>query len=69
MSSLDWPGAKAYAKAARKPWRVNGELAGYTKFARNLAHVFIRNAGHVAPYDQPAWLFDMINRFTKGKAF
>jgi carboxypeptidase C (cathepsin A) len=29
----------------------------------------VRNAGHMVPYDQPKWSFDLINRFTSGKPF
>ena len=49
--------------------RVGKELAGYSKKVGNLVQVLVRNAGHMVPYDQPRWAFDMINRFTSGKDF
>lgn len=69
VSSLEWPGASLYSRVPRRQWKVNGEIAGYTKFARNLAYVLIRNAGHTSIYDQPLWIYDMVNRFTRGKPF
>ncbi|XP_021952134.1 venom serine carboxypeptidase [Folsomia candida] len=69
ISNLDWPGSNQFSRTPRRPWKVNGEIAGYTKFARNLAYVLVRNAGHVAPYDQPLWMYEMINRFTRGSPF
>ena len=29
----------------------------------------VRNAGHILPYDQPKWAFDMIQRFIQDKEF
>ena len=48
---------------------VGGELAGYAKEVGNFTQVLIRNAGHMVPYDQPKFAFDLINRFTRGKKF
>jgi vitellogenic carboxypeptidase-like protein len=69
LNSMKWQGAKIFSRSPKRIWKVNGEIAGYTKFARNLAYVFIRNAGHIAAHDQPLWTFDMINRFTGEKPF
>ena len=35
----------------------------------NFRQVMVRNAGHILPYDQPKWAFDMIQRFVAGKSF
>ena len=48
---------------------VGGDLAGYAKTVGNFTAVLVRNAGHMVPYDQPKWAFDLINRFTSGKSF
>ncbi len=69
IRSLKWKGTEDYHHAERKIWKVNREIAGYSKSSRNLIYLFIRNAGHVAPHDKPEWTFDMINRFTAGKSF
>ena len=29
----------------------------------------VRNAGHLVPYDQPLWAYDMIRRFVEDKSF
>jgi len=69
ISTLKWSGADAFSKAERKLWKVGADLAGYAKSYKNFAQVIVRNAGHMVPYDQPKWSFDMINRFTAGKPF
>ena len=70
LRQLQWKGAAQFQKADRKIWRVGSkEIAGYVKKAKNLTYVLVRNAGHMIPYDQPKWAFDMINRFTAGKPF
>jgi carboxypeptidase C (cathepsin A) len=46
-------------------WRVNGEVAGWRKTCLNLSQYFIRNAGHMGITDQPEWMLDMINQFTR----
>lgn len=48
---------------------VGNDLAGYSKQVGNFTQVLVRNAGHMVPYDQPKWAFDLITRFTKGKPF
>ncbi len=48
---------------------VDGDLAGYAKQVGNFSVVLVRNAGHMIPYDQPKWAFDLISRFTAGKKF
>ena len=48
---------------------VVDQLAGYSKAVQNFTHVLVRNAGHMVPYDQPKWAFDMISRWISGKDF
>ncbi len=69
VRNLKWDGAEDYDRSIRSTWRVNEEIAGYVKQAKNLIHVTIRNAGHVSSYDQPVWTFDMVNKFTRGLPF
>ena len=45
-------------------WYVGPDLAGYSKTWSNFSQVVVRNSGHMVPYDQPKWAFDLINRFT-----
>ncbi len=64
IKNLRWKGAPEYQLTDRVVWKVNNDIAGYTKTVRNLVYLMMRNAGNIAGYDQPLWSFDMINRFT-----
>ncbi|RWS10338.1 putative serine carboxypeptidase CPVL-like protein [Dinothrombium tinctorium] len=67
IQSLNWTHNKEYFSATRSLWKVNGNLAGFIKKAKNFAFVTVRNAGHLVPYDQPEAAFDMITRFVENK--
>ena len=69
LQNLKWSGAQKYKTAKRKIWRVENEIAGYTKTVDNLTEALVRNAGHMVPGDQPKWALDLITRFTRGKPF
>ncbi|XP_054283987.1 venom serine carboxypeptidase-like [Macrosteles quadrilineatus] len=69
VDALNWNGAQDYRVAPRKPWFVGNELAGYSRVAKNLNVLLVRNAGHMVPMDQPKWSVDFITRFTRGKPF
>ena len=69
VNHLQWRGAEEYSTSARRIWKVRGEVAGYARQVRNFRQVMVRNAGHILPYDQPVWAFDMIMRFVEGKSF
>lgn len=64
IKTLKWSGSPEFHLTDRVIWRVNNDVAGYTKTVKNLVYLIMRNAGNVAGYDQPLWTFDMINRFT-----
>lgn len=69
LHKLSWHGQTSWENADRKIWRVGNEIAGYVKAEDNLSYLLVRNAGHIVPYDQPKYAFDLINRFTAGKPF
>ncbi|XP_065578552.1 probable serine carboxypeptidase CPVL isoform X2 [Artemia franciscana] len=69
LDTLKWSGQEKYKLEKRKIWYVEGEVAGYSKEVGNFTQLLVRNAGHILPYDQPKWAFDMINRFVSGKSF
>jgi len=69
LNALEWSGKYIYAMAPRTIWKVQGDVAGYARKAKNLTQVMVRNAGHILPYDQPKWAFDMIQRFVQDKDF
>lgn len=69
LSRLSYNGASEFSTASRKFWKVGNDLAGYTKKGGNLYHITIRDAGHMAPLDQPVWTYDMLKRLTYGNGF
>uniref|UniRef100_A0A1B6FEW7 Carboxypeptidase n=1 Tax=Cuerna arida TaxID=1464854 RepID=A0A1B6FEW7_9HEMI len=69
LNKLNWSGAAAYKTAPRKLWYVGDELAGYSRVAKGLTVLLVRNAGHMVPMDQPKWGVDLITRFTRNKPF
>ncbi|KAH8394734.1 hypothetical protein KR222_002835 [Zaprionus bogoriensis] len=64
LKHLKFSAAEEFKNAPRRFWRVDGLLAGYVKQAGNLIEILVRNAGHLAPMDQPRWLYEMINHLT-----
>ncbi|XP_055918950.1 venom serine carboxypeptidase-like [Eupeodes corollae] len=64
VQKLKFNSAEIYKNASREIWWVDGEVAGYKKQAGNLTEMLVRNAGHMAPMDQPKWMFDLISNFT-----
>lgn len=68
LSKLKFDGDDDYKKAPRYIWKVDGEIAGYAKETHNIVEVLVRNAGHMAPGDQPKWVMDMLMRLTHGKS-
>jgi len=69
VDSMTWKDKSQFDNSPRQKWYVGPELAGYSKSFGNFTQVLVRNAGHMVPYDQPKWSFDMINRFTDRKPF
>lgn len=63
LRKLDFSGAAEYNNSVRHVWRVEGEVAGYTRQGGNLIDVMIRNAGHMVPMDQPKKALAMITSF------
>lgn len=68
LAALNWPFQKEFAKATTCVWLSDNNVAGYVKTAGGLTQVKIRNAGHLAPIDQPARLFDLFNHFISHRA-
>lgn len=63
LSALDWPYRQAFANTKTCVWSVDGTVAGYAKSAKGLTQVKIRNAGHLAPIDEPKRLFVLLEHF------
>ncbi|KAL3269550.1 hypothetical protein HHI36_008615 [Cryptolaemus montrouzieri] len=69
LQKLNFSAAKEYKVAKRNIWYVDEDIAGFVKVAGNLTDLLVRDAGHMVASDQPAWAFDMINRFTRNIPF
>ncbi|CAG7673164.1 unnamed protein product, partial [Allacma fusca] len=69
VDKLKWNGADNYAKAPRKIWKANGEVAGYIKKADNFVYAIVRNAGNYAIQDQPEFMLDLVEKFIYNKEF
>ena len=46
-----------------------GIVAGYSRSFKNLNQVVMREAGHMAPYDQGSRSLDLITKFVEGLPF
>ena len=69
VRNLPWSGKDDFAASKRHVWIVGKDVAGYERHAGALTQVMVRNAGHILPFDQPKWAYDMISRFTSKKRF
>ncbi|KAL3269549.1 hypothetical protein HHI36_008614 [Cryptolaemus montrouzieri] len=69
LQKLNFSAAAEYKTAKRNTWYVDKDIAGFVKVAGNLTDLLVRDAGHMVPTDQPAWAFDLINRFTRNIPF
>jgi carboxypeptidase C (cathepsin A) len=69
IDRLAWEGTSDYRVAQRRPWIVDGRVAGLAKSAGNMSYVVVTNAGHLVPTDQPEAALDMMRRFVTGQPF
>ncbi|XP_060527439.1 venom serine carboxypeptidase-like [Cylas formicarius] len=66
ISKLNFSAAEEYKTAAREYWVIDDEVVGYIKTAGNLTELFVRDAGHYVPRDQPKWTISFVSRFARG---
>ncbi|OMJ68335.1 hypothetical protein SteCoe_34254 [Stentor coeruleus] len=66
MANIDWINAQDFEQASKIEWTVNDEIAGYVQTYDNLTFVLVLASGHMAPYDQPINIKDMVERFING---
>lgn len=69
LSSLKWAHQKEFAHAKTCVWTIEGDVAGFSKTAAGLTQVKMRQAGHIAPADQPQRAFDLLSRFINEDSF
>ncbi|GAU99438.1 hypothetical protein RvY_10443 [Ramazzottius varieornatus] len=75
LSKLEWKRAEEYKKANKFVWKVQKddvEAAGYVRMVGSsppFYQVGVRAGGHMLPYDQPRFSFDLIYRFLNERSF
>ncbi|XP_061707597.1 venom serine carboxypeptidase-like [Cydia pomonella] len=58
-----WSHRDDFLKAPRRPWTLNGTLAGYVKEGGGLTEVLVRGVGHLVPLDAPAASYALLQHF------
>lgn len=70
QARLAWPGRGNYTAAKRELWKVKeggkSRVAGYWRQGGLLTTVTLRNAGHMAPHDQPVAALAMLTQWLGG---
>jgi len=69
MQNTDWEGKSAFNRAPIKDWRAHGQIAGKSKSYRNFVFITVKDAGHMAPHDQPENSLELFRRFLKNEPF
>ncbi|HWB72166.1 MAG TPA: hypothetical protein VG452_08100 [Egibacteraceae bacterium] len=65
IAAQQWSFRDEFLAAARRPWLVDGRLAGHIRSARGLAQVLVAGAGHLVPMDQPAAALALLDGFLR----
>eukprot|EP01065_Artemidia_motanka_P038237 TRINITY_DN47094_c0_g1_i1.p1 TRINITY_DN47094_c0_g1~~TRINITY_DN47094_c0_g1_i1.p1 ORF type:complete len:458 (+),score=166.15 TRINITY_DN47094_c0_g1_i1:59-1375(+) len=65
IRQLTWSGVAAFEAAARAPFKANGTVGGFRRSHGKLTHASIRNAGHLAPGDNPHGCLAMITEWVQ----
>ncbi len=61
--SLNWKKSTEFLQTPKINWQVNNKVVGTVKQIYPLTFVFIKNAGHMVPTDQPVNTLDMMRRW------
>lgn len=72
LRNLKWSGQQELARSKREPWYSFANAStqlGYVKRTRNLTYALVLRAGHLASFDQPAALFDLVYSFIHKKKY
>lgn len=67
--SLDWDGQAGFTAATNTSFLVDGVDKGSFISANNFTFLKLKDAGHLAPMDQPESTLEMVKRFTLGTGF
>ncbi|OQV23079.1 putative serine carboxypeptidase CPVL [Hypsibius exemplaris] len=72
LNLLQWNGGDNYRNAEKVVWKVEQgdvEPAGFVRHSDNFYQVAVRGGGHMIPYDQPRFTFDLFYRFLNNGTF
>uniref|UniRef100_H2ZR86 Lysosomal protective protein n=1 Tax=Ciona savignyi TaxID=51511 RepID=H2ZR86_CIOSA len=62
-------GLKLKSTLSRRPWYVQGQVAGFVHQYGQLTYTTIRGAGHMVPQWAPSYAFAMFEKFIHNKPF
>ena len=63
IHSLDWEKSSDFLQTQKINWMVNNKVVGTVKQLNPLTFVYVKNAGHMVPTDQPVNTLDMMRRW------
>jgi vitellogenic carboxypeptidase-like protein len=69
LANLDWPGQEGYLNAPKYSWKVNGEVAGFSRTYDKLTQLTVLKAGHLLPHDQTQISRELAKAFISGEGF
>jgi vitellogenic carboxypeptidase-like protein len=69
VRKLNYNGAAQLATSTRAKYIVNNNIAGWWFAGGNLYFVIVHDAGHMVPVDQPAVVYDMLDRLTSDRMY
>ena len=61
--SLGWTKSSQFLQSPKINWIVNNTVVGTVKQLYPLTFVYVKNAGHMVPTDQPVNTLDMMRRW------
>jgi carboxypeptidase C (cathepsin A) len=64
--AMPWKSQQQFLSAPVNKWTVGGQEAGNWKSAGGLTRLVVLNAGHMVPFSQPAFAYDMLTKFLSG---
>ena len=69
LKVLEWDGKEKYLSSKKTIWRVepSDKESLDTKTVGRFSYVIVRGAGHIAPYDQPRPMNDLVDKLVTGK--
>ncbi|GMM52796.1 carboxypeptidase C [Starmerella bacillaris] len=69
-SQVEWSGHEEFASSPVKPWLLkDGSKAGRFRNYKHFTSLQIYEAGHMAPYNQPQALFEMVDEWVNKKNY